>query len=222
MRPRRREPERGSRAVWASFGAPRWHPPPQRESLFGPRLAAGLNNHSQGLLIVLGEPQVSECIRYLESILHVCAWCRKIEHNDRWRSLEAHFMQKTGGRVSHGICPECSERLQRQLEESPPPSGAQRRKQKGAAGEDCARWLRAQLRRHRRRPRIRQPSKVPNADKAKISGSGTAVGENWTSSKYNHHPAPPPGPGVPVVENVSCASVPAKVAMLPASLPNPV
>jgi hypothetical protein len=63
-------------------------------------------------------------LSYLESFLHVCAWCRKIEHNDRWLSLEAHFMQKTGGRVSHGICPECSERLQRQLEESPPPSGA--------------------------------------------------------------------------------------------------
>jgi hypothetical protein len=61
---------------------------------------------------------------------------------------------------------------------------------------------------------------VPNADKAKIFGSGTAVGENWTSSKYNHHPAPPPGPSVPVVENVSCASVPAKAAMLPAIRPS--
>jgi hypothetical protein len=63
-------------------------------------------------------------LSYLESFLHVCAWCRKIEYNDRWLSLEAHFMHKTGGRVSHGICPECSERLQRHLEESPPPTGA--------------------------------------------------------------------------------------------------
>jgi hypothetical protein len=50
-------------------------------------------------------------LSYLESFLHVCAWCRKIEYNDRWLSLEAHFTQKTGGKVSHGICPECSEKM---------------------------------------------------------------------------------------------------------------
>jgi len=55
-------------------------------------------------------------LSYLESFLHVCAWCRKIEHNDRWLSLEAHFTQKTGGTVSHGICPECSKRLTRQVQ----------------------------------------------------------------------------------------------------------
>jgi hypothetical protein len=53
-------------------------------------------------------------LSYLESFLHVCAWCRKIENNDQWLSLEAHFTQKTGGRVSHGICPECSTRLTHQ------------------------------------------------------------------------------------------------------------
>ena len=50
-------------------------------------------------------------LSYLESFLHVCAWCRKIEHDDRWLSLEAHFAQKTGGKVSHGICPECSKKV---------------------------------------------------------------------------------------------------------------
>ncbi len=52
-------------------------------------------------------------LSYLESFLHVCAWCRKIEYNDRWLSLEAHFAQKTGGQVSHGICPECSNKMMR-------------------------------------------------------------------------------------------------------------
>jgi hypothetical protein len=50
-------------------------------------------------------------LSYLESFLHVCAWCRKIKHDDRWLSLEAHFTQKTGGKVSHGICPECSKKV---------------------------------------------------------------------------------------------------------------
>ena len=62
-------------------------------------------------------------LSYLESFLHVCAWCRKIEHNDRWLSLEAHFAQKTGGQVSHGICPECSDKLTHPVEEVPASTG---------------------------------------------------------------------------------------------------
>jgi hypothetical protein len=54
-------------------------------------------------------------LSYLESFLHVCAWCRKIENHDRWLSLEAHFAQKTGGQVSHGICPECSANVMGQV-----------------------------------------------------------------------------------------------------------
>ncbi len=50
-------------------------------------------------------------LSYLENFLHVCAWCRKIEYENNWLSLEDHFIQKTGQKVSHGICPECSERL---------------------------------------------------------------------------------------------------------------
>ena len=30
-------------------------------------------------------------LSYLESFLHVCAWCRKIEYQNQWLSIEAHF-----------------------------------------------------------------------------------------------------------------------------------
>jgi len=62
-------------------------------------------------------------LSYLESFLHVCAWCRKIEYNDRWLSLEAHFVQKTGGHVSHGVCPECSAKVTRQGQEDSASTG---------------------------------------------------------------------------------------------------
>jgi hypothetical protein len=62
-------------------------------------------------------------LSYLESFLHVCAWCRKIEYNSRWLSLEAHFTQKTGGQVSHGICPECSAKVIGQVRASGPAGG---------------------------------------------------------------------------------------------------
>lgn len=50
-------------------------------------------------------------LSYLESFLHVCAWCRKIEHDNQWFSIEEHFTKRTGGQTSHGICPECSAKL---------------------------------------------------------------------------------------------------------------
>ena len=62
--------------------------------------------------------QVVSRLSYLENFLHVCAWCRKIEYKDQWLSLEAHFTQKTGGKVSHGICPECFEKLSKPTSEA--------------------------------------------------------------------------------------------------------
>jgi hypothetical protein len=62
-------------------------------------------------------------LSYLESFLHVCAWCRKIEYDNRWLSLEAHFAQKTGGTVSHGICPECAEKVLHPIREGSAPTG---------------------------------------------------------------------------------------------------
>ena len=50
-------------------------------------------------------------LSYLESFLHVCAWCRKIEHQDEWLSLEDHFKKQTGGTTSHGICPQCAGKM---------------------------------------------------------------------------------------------------------------
>ena len=50
-------------------------------------------------------------LSYLESFLLVCAWCRKIEYQNQWLSIEAHFTEKTGRKPSHGICPECSAKL---------------------------------------------------------------------------------------------------------------
>jgi hypothetical protein len=54
-------------------------------------------------------------LSYLESFLHVCAWCRKIQHEDQWLSLEDHFTRKTGGETSHGICPECSVKFRHEV-----------------------------------------------------------------------------------------------------------
>ncbi len=53
-------------------------------------------------------------LSYLENFLIVCAWCRKIEKDEHWLSLEEHFQNRTGGEVSHGICPDCRDKMMKQ------------------------------------------------------------------------------------------------------------
>lgn len=49
-------------------------------------------------------------LNYLERFLHVCAWCSKVNQGGRWVTFEAHFTSKDGNAVTHGICPECSQK----------------------------------------------------------------------------------------------------------------
>ncbi len=54
-------------------------------------------------------------LSYLEKFLHICAWCRRIQHRDVWLSLEEHIQRDTGAEVSHGICPDCAQRFQAEV-----------------------------------------------------------------------------------------------------------
>jgi len=53
-------------------------------------------------------------LSYLENFVHLCAWCRRIERDSRWLTLEEHFLKNTGQSVSHGMCPECAQRMRGQ------------------------------------------------------------------------------------------------------------
>jgi hypothetical protein len=54
-------------------------------------------------------------LRYLKQFFRVCAWCRRINIEGNWISLEEFFEQDPNIKVSHGICPECSEKLKIEL-----------------------------------------------------------------------------------------------------------
>jgi len=45
---------------------------------------------------------------YLEGLLHVCSWCRKINVSEQWIPMEQYFKIELNKSTSHGICPECS------------------------------------------------------------------------------------------------------------------
>jgi hypothetical protein len=51
-------------------------------------------------------------VRKLEGILPICAGCKKIrEGESNWKSLESYVSAHSEARFSHGLCPECRDRL---------------------------------------------------------------------------------------------------------------
>ena len=47
-------------------------------------------------------------LHYLENFLRICAWCRKIGHQDQWLPIEQYFATGYNVETSHSICPECA------------------------------------------------------------------------------------------------------------------
>ncbi len=64
-------------------------------------------------------------VKQLRGLLPICSYCKKIrDDGDYWHQLEAYLGQHTDAQFSHGICPECWERVvQPSLEGPLPPHG---------------------------------------------------------------------------------------------------
>jgi hypothetical protein len=51
-------------------------------------------------------------IKTLESLLPVCAWCKKIRDSQGgWLSMEKYLERSGGPAITHGVCPDCSAKL---------------------------------------------------------------------------------------------------------------
>ncbi len=69
-------------------------------------------------LVVFGMTRrILRRFHYLEELLTMCAWCRKLEHGGHWVSLEDYCARELGVDVSHGMCPQCGRQLMRKSEE---------------------------------------------------------------------------------------------------------
>ncbi len=51
-------------------------------------------------------------LHYLEGMLKICAWCRKVGEGDRWMRLEDYFAEDFHIDTTHGVCPECLKKLE--------------------------------------------------------------------------------------------------------------
>jgi hypothetical protein len=52
---------------------------------------------------------------YLEGFMRVCSWCKNIEHNGSWMPLEKYFEAGFKSPTTHGMCPECAEKMRLQF-----------------------------------------------------------------------------------------------------------
>jgi CheY-like chemotaxis protein len=51
-------------------------------------------------------------VKALRGLLPMCAWCHKIrDDHDYWQSVETYITNHSDARFSHGICPECFEKV---------------------------------------------------------------------------------------------------------------
>ncbi len=61
-------------------------------------------------------------LHHLEEFLLVCSWCRKVGHEGQWLTMEEYFGSKFATETSHGICPECEQRLRATPLSATPPA----------------------------------------------------------------------------------------------------
>lgn len=62
-------------------------------------------------------------VRHLESILPMCMGCHRIRNpQNEWESVEVYVTTHTDSVVSHGLCPDCAQRLYGSRASAPSPS----------------------------------------------------------------------------------------------------
>jgi hypothetical protein len=50
-------------------------------------------------------------LHYLEGMVKMCAWCRRLDQNGRWVAFEEYIVRDMHTTTSHGMCPECEARM---------------------------------------------------------------------------------------------------------------
>jgi hypothetical protein len=74
---------------------------------------------SRQVMALLELRRVSAClanaleqVKTLQELLPICAWCKRIRDDEGyWNQVEAYFHKHTGADFTHGICPQCLEKL---------------------------------------------------------------------------------------------------------------
>ena len=57
--------------------------------------------------VVMATLWVFRRLRLLESLIEVCAWCRKVNVGEKWVPFEQYMKIEHDVKSTHGICPHC-------------------------------------------------------------------------------------------------------------------
>lgn len=64
-------------------------------------------------------------VRTLSGLVPICAWCKNVRDDEGfWSAVEAYVAKRTDASFTHGLCPECAQRLAQEAAEVPPASSA--------------------------------------------------------------------------------------------------
>ena len=61
-----------------------------------------------GILVVSITVRTFRRIEYLESLVVMCAWCRRVRSGDEWLTVERFLERQHNAHTSHGICEGCA------------------------------------------------------------------------------------------------------------------
>ncbi|MBU0960074.1 MAG: hypothetical protein KKD01_06900 [Proteobacteria bacterium] len=65
-----------------------------------------------GAIIISYTNKIFQRMKYLEGLLSICASCKKIrDEKGNWHQIESYIHARSEARFSHGICPDCAEKL---------------------------------------------------------------------------------------------------------------
>jgi hypothetical protein len=58
--------------------------------------------------------QLTSQIETLQTLLPLCAWCKKVRNDSGyWDQIEKYITKNSGAKITHGICPECQDKMLR-------------------------------------------------------------------------------------------------------------
>lgn len=69
-----------------------------------------------GAIVVNYTSKIFSRMKYLEGLLPICASCKNIRDKDgQWHQIESYIRDRSGSEFSHGICPDCADKLYPEL-----------------------------------------------------------------------------------------------------------
>ncbi len=61
--------------------------------------------------------EASDKIKVLKGLIPICAWCRRVRDDDGyWQAVEDYIRENSEASFTHGICPECGNKMQKELQ----------------------------------------------------------------------------------------------------------